>query len=77
VVPEKIPDLVYISLHPIKLNNKRDCKTRPCFFLSDLLDQALFLQESYGLLTNDSVIAAVALRLDADAWFPQTQGSKS
>jgi predicted nucleic acid-binding protein len=34
---------------------------------TDLLDQALFLQERYGLLTNDSVIAAMALRLDADA----------
>jgi predicted nucleic acid-binding protein len=34
---------------------------------TDLLDKALFLQERYGLLTNDSVIAAMALRLDADA----------
>jgi predicted nucleic acid-binding protein len=34
---------------------------------TDLFDKALFLQERYGLLTNDSVIAAMALRLDADA----------
>ncbi|NGZ10804.1 MAG: PIN domain-containing protein [Nitrospira sp. LK70] len=34
---------------------------------TDLLDKALTLQERYGLMTNDSVIAAVAIRLEADA----------
>ena len=34
---------------------------------ADLLDKALSLQERCGLLTNDSVIAAMALRLEADA----------
>lgn len=34
---------------------------------ADLLDKALSLQERYGLMTNDSVIAAVAIRLEADA----------
>ena len=33
----------------------------------DLLGQALQFQEQYGLLTNDSLIAAMALRMDADA----------
>ncbi len=34
---------------------------------TDLLDKAMPLQERYGLMTNDSVIAAVAIRLEADA----------
>lgn len=34
---------------------------------TDLLDKALPLQERYGLMTNDSVIAAMAIRLEADA----------
>ena len=33
----------------------------------DLIDKALSLQERYGLMTNDSVIAAMAIRLEADA----------
>jgi predicted nucleic acid-binding protein len=33
---------------------------------SDLLAKALELQERHGLLTNDSLIAAIALRLEAD-----------
>jgi predicted nucleic acid-binding protein len=33
---------------------------------SDLLDKALEIQERHGLLTNDSLIAAIALRLEAD-----------
>lgn len=32
----------------------------------DVTDKALELQERYGLLTNDSVILAVAVRLEAD-----------
>jgi predicted nucleic acid-binding protein len=34
---------------------------------ADLLDKAFDLQERHGLLTNDSVILAVAMRLEADA----------
>lgn len=33
---------------------------------SDLLGKALEIQERHGLLTNDSLIAAIALRIDAD-----------
>jgi predicted nucleic acid-binding protein len=33
----------------------------------DLLDKALQLQQRFGLLTNDSLIAAMTLRLEADA----------
>lgn len=32
----------------------------------DLLEKALEIQERHGLLTNDSLIAAIALRIDAD-----------
>jgi predicted nucleic acid-binding protein len=34
----------------------------------DLLEDALRIQERYGLLTNDSVLLAVAMRLKADAF---------
>jgi predicted nucleic acid-binding protein len=34
---------------------------------TDLMDKAFEIQERYGLLTNDSLIAAIALRLEADA----------
>ncbi len=34
---------------------------------ADLMDKAFEMQERYGLLTNDSLIAAIALRLEADA----------
>jgi len=34
---------------------------------TDLMDKALEIQERYGLLTNDSLIAAITLRLQADA----------
>ena len=33
---------------------------------SDLLGKAVEIQERHGLLTNDSLIAAIALRIDAD-----------
>ena len=32
----------------------------------DIVDKAIAIQERYGLLTNDSVIVAIALRLEAD-----------
>ena len=38
----------------------------PCH-LTDLIERAFALQEQHGLLTNDSVVLAVALRLKADA----------
>lgn len=34
---------------------------------SDLFGKALEIQEHHGLLTNDSLISAIALRLEADA----------
>jgi predicted nucleic acid-binding protein len=34
---------------------------------TDLLGKAVEFQERYGLLTNDSLIAAIALRIEADA----------
>lgn len=34
---------------------------------ADLIGKALELQERYGLLTNDSLIASIALRIGADA----------
>lgn len=37
----------------------------PCL-LPDLLDSAFALQERHGLLTNDAMVLAVALRLKAD-----------
>ena len=37
----------------------------PCH-ASDLLGKALEIQEHHGLLTNDSLIAAIALRIRAD-----------
>lgn len=42
------------------------CKFEACT-QTDLVEGAFRLQGRYGLLTNDSVILAVALRLDADA----------
>ena len=33
---------------------------------TDLTDKAIAIQERHGLLTNDSVIVAIALRLEAD-----------
>ncbi len=41
------------------------CKFEACT-QTDLVEGAFRLQARYGLLTNDSVILAVALRLDAD-----------
>lgn len=34
---------------------------------ADLMDKAFDLHDRHGLLTNDSVILAVAMRVDADA----------
>lgn len=42
------------------------CKFEACT-QTDLVEDAFRLQARYGLLTNDSVILAVALRLNADA----------
>ncbi|MGH8632174.1 MAG: type II toxin-antitoxin system VapC family toxin [Burkholderiales bacterium] len=45
----------------------------PCQ-LSDLTERAFGLQEKYGLLTNDAVVLAVALRLKADALVSRDKG---
>lgn len=34
---------------------------------TDLMEKAFEMQERYGLLTNDSLIAAMAIRIEADA----------
>ena len=41
---------------------------------SDLLHSAFELQERYGLLTNDAVILAVAVRLEADCLVSSDKG---
>ena len=43
----------------------------------DLLQSAFALQRRYGLLTNDSVILAVAVRLEADALVSSGKGFRS
>ena len=45
----------------------------PCQ-LSDLTERAFALQEKYGMLTNDAVVLAVALRLKADALVSRDKG---
>ena len=42
--------------------------------LEDLTERAFALQEEYGLLTNDAVVLAVALRLKADALISSDRG---
>ena len=41
---------------------------------SDLLQSAFDLQTRYGLLTNDAVILAVAIRLEADCLVSRDKG---
>lgn len=41
---------------------------------SDLLETAFDLQERYGLLTNDAVVLAVAVRLEADCLVSSDKG---
>lgn len=53
---EKIGALVTLGL-----------KFEPCREI-DLLSKAVEIQERYGLLTNDSLIAAIALRIEADVF---------
>ena len=43
----------------------------------DLLQSAFALQRRYGLLTNDSVILAVAIRLEADGLVSSDKGFRS
>lgn len=45
----------------------------PCQ-LGDLTERAFALQEKYGLLTNDAVVLAVALRLEADCLVSRDKG---
>ena len=44
---------------------------------SDLLQTAFDLQERYGLLTNDAVVLAVAVRLEADCLVSSDKGFQS
>jgi predicted nucleic acid-binding protein len=48
----------------------------PCT-LSDLTDAAFGLQQKYGLLTNDSLVLAVAIRREADAIVSTDKGFQS
>lgn len=63
--PEAIRGL---SLYKAKVKSLLDLgfSFEPCQ-LGDLTERAFALQEQYGLLTNDAVVLAVALRLKADA----------
>lgn len=63
--PEAIRGL---SLYKTKVKSLLDLgfSFEPCQ-LGDLIERAFALQEQYGLLTNDAVVLAVALRLKADA----------
>lgn len=63
--PDAIRDL---SLYRAKVKALLDLGLgfEPCT-LTDLVKTAFQMQEKYGLLTNDAVVLAVALRLDADA----------
>jgi predicted nucleic acid-binding protein len=63
------PDVVKrLTLHrdKIKALTTLGLGFEPCT-KADLMDKAFEIQERYGFLTNDSVILAIALRLDADA----------
>jgi len=57
-----------LSLYKAKVKSLLDLgfSFEPCQ-LDDLTERAFGLQEKYGLLTNDAVVLAVALRLKADA----------
>ena len=43
---------------------------------SDLLGKALEIQERHGLLTNDSLIAAIGCGLKRMCWFQRTRASR-
>ena len=62
------PDIVRgLSLYRSKVRTLFDMGLRfECCTHDDLLDSGFALQSRYGLLTNDSLILAVAIRLDAD-----------
>lgn len=63
------PDAIRgLTLHRAKVKSLLDLGFgfEPCQ-LTDLTERAFTLQEKHGLLTNDSVVLAVALRLKADA----------
>lgn len=63
--PEAIREL---TLHRAKVKSLLDLGFRfEACQLSDLTERAFTLQEKHGLLTNDAVVLAVALRLKADA----------
>jgi predicted nucleic acid-binding protein len=63
------PDAIRgLTLYKAKVQALRDLGFgfEPCQ-LDDLIDRGFRLQEELGLMTNDAVVLAVALRLDADA----------
>ena len=66
--PAEQPDIVRgLSLYRSKVRNLFDMGLRfeGCTH-DDLLDSGFALQSRYGLLTNDSLILAAAIRLEAD-----------
>ena len=73
--PEIIHDL---SLYQSKVRNLLGLGLRfESCTRDDLLQSAFALQRRYGLLTNDSVILAVAIRLEADGLVSSDKGFRS
>ena len=73
--PEVIHDL---SLYQSKVRNLLGLGLRfESCTRDDLLQSAFALQRRYGLLTNDSVVLAVAIRLEADGLVSSDKGFQS
>ena len=73
--PEIIRDL---SLYQSKVRNLLGLGLRfESCTRDDLLQSAFALQRRYGLLTNDSVVLAVAIRLEADGLVSSDKGFRS
>ena len=67
-----------LSLYQSKVRNLIDLGLRfESCTQDDLLQSAFDLQKRYGLLTNDSVVLAVAVRLEADALVSSDKGFRS
>ena len=67
-----------LSLYQSKVRNLLDLGLRfESCTQDDLLRSAFDLQKRYGLLTNDSVILAVAVRLEADGLVSSDKGFRS
>ena len=64
-----------LSLHQSKVRNLLDLGLRfESCTQDDLLRSAFDLQKRFGLLTNDSVVLAVAVRLEADGLVSSDKG---